>query len=104
MTLRRRGTGDFESVPVAAKFMAYRKRPGSRHRPGYRAPSEAVLEHYSVKLQPDTLAAWKETAARMGLSLRQASEYAFRKIAREQGVDVPAHPGPNGRKPPSPDC
>jgi hypothetical protein len=39
----------------------------------------------------------------MGLSQRQAAEYAFRKIAREQGVDVPAHPGPNGRKPPTPE-
>jgi hypothetical protein len=40
----------------------------------------------------------------MGMSQRQATEYAYRRIAREQGVDVPAHPGPNGSKPPSLDC
>jgi hypothetical protein len=62
------------------------------------------LTPYKVELRPDTLTAWKEAAARMGMSQRQATEYAYRRIAREQGVDVPEHPGPNGLKPPSLDC
>ena len=41
---------------------------------------------------------------RSGMSQRQATEYVYRAFAREQGVDVPAHPGPNASKPPSLDC
>jgi hypothetical protein len=77
--------------------------PG-KHKPGYRSKADQKLTPYKVDLQPDTLAAWKEAAARMGLSQRQATEYAYRRIAREQGVDVPAHPGPTGKSPPSLDC
>ena len=33
-----------------------------------------------------------------------AFKYAYRTFAREQGIDIPAHPGPNGSKPPSLDC
>jgi hypothetical protein len=62
------------------------------------------LKACTINLQPETLAAWKEAAARAGMSQRQAAEYLFRNFAREQGVDVPAHPGPNGSKPPSLDC
>jgi hypothetical protein len=75
-----------------------------KRRPGWRSPANRKLTSYKVDLRPDTLAAWKEAAHRMGLSQRQAAEYAFRKIAREQGIDVPAHPGPKGSKPPSLDC
>jgi hypothetical protein len=76
----------------------------NRHRPGYVSPSNRRLTPYKVDLRPDTLTAWKEAAARAGMSQRQATEYVYRAFAREQGVDVPAHPGPNGSKPPSLDC
>jgi hypothetical protein len=76
----------------------------NRHRPGYVAPSEKQLRHYVVQLRPETLAAWREAAARAGISQRQATEYVYRKFAREQGVDVRSHPGPNGSKPPALDC
>lgn len=78
----------------------------NRHRPGYVSPSEKGLKKYTVDLRPETLAAWKEAAARAGMSQRQAAEYVYRTFAREHGIDVPAHPGPNGSKAkPSPlDC
>jgi hypothetical protein len=76
----------------------------NRNPRGYRSPSNKRLKHYAVQLQPDTLAAWKEAAARAGMSQRQAAEYLFRTFARQQGVDVPEHPGPNGSKPPTLDC
>jgi hypothetical protein len=38
------------------------------------------------------------------MSQRQAADYAFRAFAREQGVDIASHPGPNGRKTPALDC
>jgi hypothetical protein len=75
-----------------------------RHRPGYVSPSERELRNYVVQLRPETIAAWKEAAARAGMSQRQAAEYLFRSFAREHGVDVPAHPDPNGSKPPSLVC
>jgi hypothetical protein len=84
-------------------FMA-KPRTGDRHRPGYRAPSKAALETYSVELRHETVAAWKEAVARAGMSQRQAAEYVYRMFARQQGIDVPPHPGPNGSKPPSLDC
>jgi len=62
------------------------------------------LVRYSVELQPDTHAAWKEAAARAGMSQRQATEYVYRAFAREQGIDIPAHPGPKRSKHPKLDC
>jgi hypothetical protein len=76
----------------------------NRNPPGYVAPSAKRLKPFKVDLQPDTLAAWKEAVVRMGLSQRQATEYAYRRIARELGIDIAPHPGPNGSKPPSLDC
>jgi hypothetical protein len=80
-----------------------------RHRPntpgGYYSSAVAQgLKRFFVDLPPDTLAAWKEAAARAGMNHRQAADAAFRTFAREQGIDVPEHPGPNGSKPPSLDC
>ena len=71
-----------------------------KHRDGM-SPANRKLISFGLRLRPETVEAWKEAATRMGMSQRQAAEYAFRKVAREQGVDVPAHPGPNGSKPPS---
>jgi hypothetical protein len=62
------------------------------------------LKPLRVDLRPETLAAWKEAAARTGMTQRQAAEYMFSAFAREHGVDVPPHPGPNRSKPPSLDC
>jgi hypothetical protein len=76
----------------------------NRNAPGYRSPANKKLKRYLLDLRPDTLAAWKAATERAGMSQRQAAEYLFRSFAREQGVDVPAHPGPNGSKPPSLDC
>jgi hypothetical protein len=76
----------------------------NRHRPGYVSPSDKQLRYYTVQLRPETIAAWKAAATRAGMSQRQAAEYLFRSFAREHGVDVPEHPGPNGSKPPSLDC
>jgi hypothetical protein len=75
-----------------------------RHRPGWRSPANKKLTRVGVDLRPDTVAAWKEAAKRAGMSHRQTVEYALRTFAREQGVDIPPHPGPNGSKPPSLDC
>jgi hypothetical protein len=80
-----------------------------RHRPNtpggyYRSAANKKLVPYKVDLEPDTLTTSKEAAARAGMSQRQATEYVDRTFAREHGVDVPAHPGPNGSKPPSLDC
>jgi hypothetical protein len=75
-----------------------------RHRPGYVSPTNRKLKFYGQSLRPETIAAWKEAAARAGMSQRQATEYVYRMFARAQGVDVPEHPGPNGSKPPSLDC
>jgi hypothetical protein len=77
------------------------KRPGclvfmGKHRDGM-SPANRKLISYGLRLRPETLTAWKEAAARMGMSQRQAAEYTFRKVAREQGIDIPAHPGPNGK-------
>jgi hypothetical protein len=79
----------------------YPKRPGNRHRPGYRAPSDAAFKRYVIDVPHATLAAWREAAALAGMSQRQATEYVFRAFAREQGVDIAPHPGPNGSKPPT---
>jgi hypothetical protein len=82
----------------------------SRHKPNmpgknyYRSKANQKLRTYRVELRPDTLAAWKEAAALAGMSLRQATEYVYRAFAREQGIDIAPHPGPNRSKPPSPDC
>jgi hypothetical protein len=55
---------------------------------------------YGVQLRPETIAAWKQAAARAGMSQRQAAEYLFCTFAREQGVDAHHHPGATaGRKP-----
>jgi hypothetical protein len=77
--------------------------PG-KHRPGYVSKANKQLEKYSVDLRPDTLAAWKEATARAGMSQRQATEHVYRAFAREHGIDVPPHPGPNGSKPLTLDC
>jgi hypothetical protein len=76
----------------------------NRNPRGYRSPANKKLTPYKVDLRPDTLTAWKQAAARAGMSQRQATEYVYRAFARAQGVDVPEHPGPNGSKPPSLDC
>jgi hypothetical protein len=86
-----------------AKRPAIFKMP-NRNPPGYIAPSRRKLKPLKVDLRPETLAAWKEAAARTGLSQRQAAEYMICTFARQQGVDAPEHPSPNGSKPPSLDC
>jgi hypothetical protein len=71
-----------------------------RNRPGYRPPSEKKLRTYSVRIKPETRAAWKEAAARAGLSQAQATEYVFRSFAREMGIDLtPAPKEPKAPKP-----
>jgi hypothetical protein len=76
-----------------------------KFRDGTRSPANKKLKRYTADLEPETLAAWKEAAARMGLSLRQATEYVYRDAARRYGVDIPAHPGPTRPpKPPLLDC
>jgi hypothetical protein len=64
----------------------------NRHRPGYISPSNKALRNYRVQLRPETIAAWKEAAARAGMSQRQATEHLFCTFAREHGVDVPSPP------------
>ena len=81
-----------EIAPVAAQMGKYRDGSGI-------SPANKKLTFYAVRLRPETVAAWKEAAARAGMSQRQATEYVYRMFAREHGVDVPAHPGPNGSKP-----
>jgi hypothetical protein len=68
--------------------------------PGYVSPHNRKLKSYNVHLRPETLAAFKQAAARIGLSHRQASEYAYR-ASREHAIDIAPHPGPNGAKPPT---
>lgn len=80
-----------------------------RHRPNtpggyYRSKADQKLKPLKFDLRPEILAAWKEAAARAGLNQRQAAEYMIRAFARQQGVDVPEHPGPNRSKPQSLDC
>jgi len=67
----------------------------NRNRPGWVSPANRKLKTYTVQLKPETLTAWKEAAARAGMSQRQATEYVYRVFAREHGidVDVPALPG-----------
>jgi hypothetical protein len=84
-----------------------------RHRPNapggyYRSKANQKLIPYKVDLRADTLMAWKQAVLCMGMSQRQAQavEYVFRALARGQGIDIPAHPGPlpNRPKPPPLDC
>jgi hypothetical protein len=56
------------------------------------------------QLRPETVAAWKEAAARAGMGQRQAAEHLFCAFAREQGVDIPPPPPRKGWKPPPLDC
>jgi hypothetical protein len=100
--IARQGRPEFENVPVTSKSMANRYRPGNRHRPGYVAPSRKALKSCRLELRPDTLTAWKEAAARAGMSQRQAAEYVFRAFAREMGIDIAPHPGPTEPSEPKP--
>jgi hypothetical protein len=61
----------------------------------YRSNANQKLKPLKIDLQPEILAAWKEAAARSGMSQRQAAIHLILAFAREHGVDVPAHPGPN---------
>jgi hypothetical protein len=73
---------------------------GGVHSPGWRSPANRKLRNYLVQLRPDTLAAWKEAAARAGLSQRQATEYVYRAFAREMGIDLaPAQHAPERGEP-----
>jgi hypothetical protein len=46
----------------------------------------------------------EEAAAGVGMSQRQATKCVYRTFAREQGIDIAPHPGPNGSTPPPLDC
>jgi hypothetical protein len=70
----------------------------------YSSAAAKGLKALKLDLRPETIAAWKEAAARAGMSQRQAAEQMISAFAREHGVDVPEHPGPKASKPPSPDC
>jgi hypothetical protein len=45
-----------------------------QHLSDWVSPANRKLKKYIVDLQPDTLSAWKEAAARAGMSQRQATE------------------------------
>jgi hypothetical protein len=62
-----------------------------KHRGGM-SPANRKLKGYVLRLRPETVVAWKEAVARMGLSQRQAAEYLFRKTARELGIDIDPAP------------
>jgi hypothetical protein len=87
--------------------MGTRQRRGDRHKPNtpggyYSSAVTQGLTEYRVALPPDTLAAWKEAAARAGMNQRQAADYAFRVFAREMGIDIalaPHQPDPQNPKP-----
>jgi hypothetical protein len=70
--------------------------------PGGISPANMKLKFYSVRLKPETHAAWKAAAARAGMSERQATEYVYRRFAREMGIDIAPHPGPSEPQNPKP--
>jgi hypothetical protein len=110
--LTRQGKPDSKNDPGFCKKMPRRRTGRSTNRdrhlpntPGgyYRSKADQKLKPFHVELKPETVAAWKEAAIRAGMNQRQAAESALRAFARQHGVEVPEHPGPNGSKPPKPD-
>jgi hypothetical protein len=74
-----------------------------RHRRGYVSSSNQKLKQFRLGLRAETIAAWKEAAARAGMSQRQAAEYMFCDFARKHGIEI-TPPSRKGWKPPPLDC
>jgi hypothetical protein len=81
-----------------------RKDKRDQHKPntpaGYYSSAVAQgLTQHRVDVPPETLAAFKKAAARAGMSQRQATDYAYRKFAREMGIDIAPAPEPEPQDP-----